>query len=848
MDSSEDITAAFADTEYSAQAVDLAGRMAAFLRREYADGCRNRFNMDAALLSFIRRAQDLPRSEEMALRRMVKALEGYGRLGLGKRQYCLVQTGQQLARAARGGGSSAAPAEDAPPQAQAAPESRSYAPPRKNGAVTPPAPHAAAAQTEAVPRLSLRTAPSGAGTSSGPVAGPVLYKLDTPVERIRGVGITKRAVFQKQGLYTIQDLLLSFPVRWEDRTKFTPAADLRPGAYELMALTVMSVQVQRRAAKKVLIEASCYDESGSVKLVWFNQPYIAKSLRPQMQIYVYGKAEYDTGFSIKISAPEFTDRFSFSPSFGRIVPIYKLSTGLYQSFMHKLMFRLVPTYAKLLPETLPEPLLKKYGLMSKAQAVTKLHWPGSFEEMGNAQRRLAFEELFRIQIHTAKRRSGLRSRRRSVKYGDLDAIAAEFRSLIPFKLTGAQERTIKEICENLRQDYPMNRMLQGDVGSGKTIIAAFAAFAAVRSGYQAAIMAPTEILAQQHFNKLAGLLEPAGIRVTHLRGSMTKKTKMRIAASIAAGEADLAVGTHALIQDTVEFLNLGMAVVDEQHKFGVLQRQALKHKSGNETICDALLMTATPIPRTMSLTIYGDLDLSRLDELPPGRMPIKSSCVAFRDLDKVYRFIIDQIHEGRQAYIVCPLIEESANMEASAAVAEAERLQNTVFRGLRVSLLHGRMKAAQKEEIMEAFRSRESDILISTTVIEVGVDVPNASIILVQDANHFGMAQLHQLRGRIGRGTYQSYCFFAASADANSLRKLEAVARLSDGFEVAEEDLDIRGPGDYFGTRQSGFPELQCADLVRDYDLLEAAKQEAPLYADSYPDELLGDDGQDKFF
>ncbi|MBQ7529623.1 ATP-dependent DNA helicase RecG, partial [bacterium] len=479
---------------------------------------------------------------------------------------------------------------------------------------------------------------------------------------------------------------------------------------------------------------------------------------------------------------------------------------------------------------LPEPLLQKYNFMSRSQALINLHWPENFAQLQQAQRRFAFEELFLLNLNIVGKRQKLQNLKRNVIYKDLKKWQNEFLQLIPFTLTKAQVKVCQQIVANLQAPYPMNRMLQGDVGSGKTIVAAFAAFLAIKNGYQAAIMAPTEILAQQHWQKLQTILEPAGIRLGLLQGSMRAKEKRKIKDLLMLGLIDLVIGTHALIQEDVQFSKLGLVVVDEQHKFGVLQREAIKHKSLEDLNCDMLLMTATPIPRTMALTIYGDLYLSRLDELPPGRQPISSSCIPYEQAPIVYQFILKEISKGLQSYIICPLISESDRLEASAAIQEAERLKNSVFRDVRVGLLHGRMKASEKDQIMESFRRHEIDVLISTTVIEVGVDVPNASVMLIQDANRFGLAQLHQLRGRIGRGSQKSYCFFLASKDRESVRKLEAIARLSDGLDVAEEDLNIRGPGDYFGTRQSGFPELKVADLIRDYKLLTLAKEEADFY------------------
>ncbi len=777
----------------SGPALNLVERLLRLLRREYADGCRDRFQLEGGLESFGKHTQALPPEEGRLLRAQIKGLQGYSKLGLGQRQYALVQSGQHLASLC------------APPPA---PEPQSGEKIEENELQLPPAQR---------PQPSL-----------------AVYKLESPLERLRSISKTRQAAFQRLGLNTIGDLLLNFPRRWEDRRQTTSVSQVRAGAFELLELKIIQTQVYRGGGK-LRLEALAYDTSGSIKLLWFNQAYLAKQLREGESYWVYGKVEYDARGILQLASPEISPRSKNSPSYGRIVPIYKLSAALYQSFMHQLMFTLVPTYAPKLEENLPPELLEKYALWPRAQAITELHWPSDYPSLQKAQRRLAFEELFWLQLRVAHKRALISSRQRQNKYAQLPQLAAQFQELLHFKLTKAQTRVIGEINKDLQSPNPLHRMLQGDVGSGKTVIAAWAAYAAIKNGYQAALMAPTEILAQQHYQKLTELLEPAHIRLELLSGSLTKRQKREAAQRIAQGEVDLVIGTHALIQDPIQFNNLSLTIIDEQHKFGVLQRQLLSAKGSNSAPVDLLLMTATPIPRTMSLTIYGDLEMSQLDELPPGRTPITSRSLSADQAPQAYAFIAQEVEKGHQAFIVCPLIDESDKLEASAATSEAERLARGPFRAYRVGLLHGKMKAAQKEELMQAFSRRQLDILISTTVIEVGIDIPQATTILIQDANRFGMAQLHQLRGRVGRSHLPSYCLFMASPDAPNLRKLEAMARLSDGFQVAEEDLEIRGPGDYFGTRQSGFPELQCADLTRDRALLEIAKEEAPRYASAYP-------------
>ncbi|MBQ7502390.1 ATP-dependent DNA helicase RecG [bacterium] len=794
---------------YSPEGIDLVNKLLKVLRREYLDGCRGGTLIVPALRSFRERAGRLPNHDEaLRLCSQVKNLDNYSSLGLAQRKYELIQTGQRLRETAE----SAVPA---------------------NNAETAEVRERADDGSEAdggAREACVDTAGTETESFAGLKAGRAVFSLDAPIENLAGVGVKKAQAFRNLGISTFENLLFYCPRRWEDRKTLTPIAELKPGTFALIEAEILSVEHKRLPGNKTLLEATVFDSSGSVRLSWFNQAYIANSLHEEMQIYAYGKAEYDKGALLRISSPDFTKKHTFSPSLNRIVPIYPLAAGLSQSFFHRIMYRFVPAYAGKLQESLPEELLKKYGFPERRSALLSLHWPQSLQALRLAQKRFAFEELFAMQLVTAGKKLRQHQEERSVIYKNLGALKREFQELLPFSLTKAQQRVIDEITEALLQNYPMNRLLQGDVGSGKTVIAAFLLFAAVKSGFQAALMAPTEILAEQHFKKLSELFASLNFRIARLQGSLSRKQKLQAAELLAEGGIDIVIGTHALIQQNVSFKNLGAAVIDEQHKFGVMQRQTLKDKSGAELRCDTLLMTATPIPRTMALTVYGNLDLSVLNELPPGRQPIKSQSLPADQSRRAYDCALEQIKSGRQAYIICPLINESDRKEAAAAIQEAESLRNGFFKSCRVGLLHGKLKAAEKEEIMQAFRRGEYDVLISTTVIEVGVDVPNASVMIIRDANLFGLAQLHQLRGRIGRGRYESFCFFIASKDMQSTRKLTAIAKLSDGMDVAEEDLDIRGPGDYFGSRQSGFPELQFADLIRDADLLETARREAPNY------------------
>jgi len=730
--------------------------------------------MARLLDSFQERAQSLPPEEGRVLMRIVRPLFGYAELSAGERQHRVVQVGRDLVRL-----------------------------------TSPPPP----VQPDAT-----------AATSTRPPAGVATLSLRADVQYLKGVGPKLGALLGKMGVLGIGDLLTHFPRRWEDRTRLTSVAGVRHEALEGVKGVLGAFLEKKPRPGLTILQAPLTDASGSLMLTWFNQKNALRNLRPGQTVVAFGKVERSQ-FGIQMHSPELEAEQGLPVVTGRIVPVYPLSGRLPQNWLRKIQFQVVPTYAPLSPEPLPPGLRRKHGLPPRAEALVDYHWPPSFQAHERARRRLAFEELFLLQVQVAQRRLELQAEPRAHFYDHLQDLVPAFLDLMPFPPTGAQSRVFGEILRDLSLDHPMNRLLQGDVGSGKTMVAAFAAFVALRNGYQAALMAPTEILAEQHFKKLGELLAPAGFRVGRLQGSMTRKNKQQTCQKLARHELDLVVGTHALIQEGVEFANLGLVVVDEQHKFGVMQRTVLRQKGRNP---DLLVMTATPIPRTLALTLYGELEVSRLDQMPPGRQPIRSESVRFQQRQRIYEEIRREVAQGRQAYIVCPLIDENQSLEATAAVEEAQLLRTRIFPEFSVGLLHGRMKAAEKDEVMEAFRQGRLHILISTTVIEVGVDVPNATIMLVQDANRFGLAQLHQLRGRVGRGSHASRCIFMGDATSpQTHRRLQAIARLSDGFEVAEEDLQIRGPGDFYGVRQAGFPELKVADLLRDTDLLDLAREAA---------------------
>lgn len=657
-----------------------------------------------------------------------------------------------------------------------------------------------------------------------PTTAEPLYTLATKISEMKRMPTQNALWMAKMGLQTIADLLSHYPRRWEDKTRITPIGKV---VHDAVA-TVVGVVGERRAkhlrTHLDLVEVDIADATGTITLVWFNQKYMLTAYPQGTRIVASGKVEC-TAFGSKMQGPD-TERAA-GPFIhtNRLVPVYRLSGKLVQSTFRRLMFALVPTYAPLLVDPLPLKLRERNDLVAKEQAVVEYHFPSNYDAHEAARRRLAYEELLLLQVRIGLSRIENNSEPRSCFYRNCDVLRQQFLELMPFAPTNAQARVFAEVLGDLNNELSMNRLVQGDVGSGKTMIAAFAVYVAVKNGYQAAIMAPTEILAEQHYRKLSELLGRAGIRVGRLQGSMTRKQKAEAYVLAATQQVDLLIGTHALIQEGLKFANLGLIVIDEQHKFGVMQRTALRQKGENP---DLLVMTATPIPRTLSLTLYGDLDVSRIDEMPPGRQPIVSSSLPFSQREQAYKLIREQVAEGRQAYVVCPLIDENDKLEATAAIQEADMLKDQVFPNFSVGLLHGKMKSAEKDAIMEDFRSGKYQLLISTTVIEVGVDVPNATIMVVQDADRFGLAQLHQLRGRIGRGQHASYCIFLGQSESQSAqRKLKAIARLSDGFEVAEEDLEIRGPGDYYGTRQAGMPELKVANLLTDRELLIQAKQDS---------------------
>ncbi len=677
------------------------------------------------------------------------------------------------------------------------------------------------------------------------------YSLDTEVQFLKGVGPKTAMLLGKLGIKSVRDILWFFPRRYDDRSKLPQLLMLRAGEAQTVRGRLVDVSTRGTRGGKVLIRAILDDGTSQVGLVWFNQPWVARELQKVQggEIVAFGMVKEGQGRSLEMTSPEWEvlDEDDEVGDFARITPVYPLTEGVPQWAVRKAAASAIEYFSRLLEDPLTDEILRANRLKPLSWCIKQMHQPDSPDTLDQARGRLVFEEFLYLQLVLQMRRNEVKqevgisfpiSQLEHLPPGASPSLFAaadgdhkgdlwtQVHAMLPFELTGAQKRVIGEIWQDMERPYPMNRLVQGDVGSGKTAVAASAILAAVKCGYQAAMMAPTEILAEQHYLNLVKLFDPLGITVNLMVGKQTAKQKRTAMEKAAGGEAQVNVGTHALISEGVKFHKLGLAVIDEQHRFGVVQRMALRQKGFGHP--DVLVMTATPIPRTLTMSLYGDLDLSVIDELPPGRKPIKTHWKKPWDRDKVYATVRTLIQEGRQAYFVCPMISESDKMQTQAAEDLHYRLTHETYPDLRVGLLHGQMKPAEKEEVMEQFRRHDLDILVSTVVIEVGVDVPNATVMVIEDANRFGLAQLHQLRGRVGRGSHQSFCILVADAtNPDSEKRLRILEETTNGFKIAEEDLKIRGPGDVVGTRQSGEIEFKLANLVDDGPVLETARQAA---------------------
>jgi ATP-dependent DNA helicase RecG len=697
----------------------------------------------------------------------------------------------------------------------------------------------------------------------------------TSVQYVKGVGPRLAELLAAKGIHTVDDLLHYLPFRYEDRVNPRSIAELRPGE---MATVVAEVRNSGlfRTRRMPIFQMTAGQGRIRLRCIWFNAAYLRDRFRPGQLVALYGRVEEDRyGGEIQLVQPQFEilgdsagedagdGKLAASLEVGRVVPIYesagngRLTSRWFRRVIHTVLENLPPE----LPDPIPAAVRRHLSLISPREAVKKVHWPDAGESSEDLQSsrtpahiRMIFEELFFIELGLELKRRQQKAQT-GVAFRLDDSVRSAIKRILPFHPTGAQKRALKEIAADMAQPAPMRRLLQGDVGSGKTLVAFEAAIIAIENGYQVALMAPTEILAQQHYFSARRILENAGYRVLLLTGSMEDDRKREIRRHIAQGSAQLVIGTHALIEQKVEFARLGLVIVDEQHRFGVLQRFKLMKKgedahvgtatpstnsgraparppersSGESPEPDVLVMTATPIPRTLALTLYGDLDLSVLDEMPPGRLPIVTRRISDDRSQEVWQFVRKQVAAGHQAYVVYPVIEENEETELKAAIKMYKELSKRIFPDLRIGLLHGRMESDLKDQVMRLFQKGELDILVSTTVIEVGVDVANATLMVIEHAERFGLSQLHQLRGRIGRGAAKSYCVLmtGGKVSEDGERRLDAMVRTNDGFQIAELDLELRGPGEFFGTRQAGLPNFQVANLIRDRQLLEAAKLEA---------------------
>ena len=666
---------------------------------------------------------------------------------------------------------------------------------------------------------------------------PEPISIDEGVLYLKGIGTGRAKTLAKLGIRTIDDLLHHFPARYEDRRIVKSIAELVPGDKDSFLATVEYEAQTRDMGHRKITRVRAGDGTGFVDLQWWNQAWRAKQFPVGTQVFAFGKISEFNGV-LQVDSPEFEIVSEGDGSqIGRIVPVYPLSDGLFQSNMRKAIADALDKYGPTLEEMIPPDIREKFDLMEMEAALRAIHFPDDDETRERARYRLVFEELFLLQVALAqKKRSAHFTEMGNRVVVENDEIK-KFIAALPFKLTNAQKRVMNEIRLDLRSPRPTNRLLHGDVGSGKTIVAAYALWSAFKAGYQGALLAPTEILSEQHFYVLDKLLKPLGVEVGLLEGSLKAKNKRAILADLAEGRTHVVVGTHALIQEGVEFHKLGVCVVDEQHRFGVMQRAALAEKGAGGVRPDVVVMTATPIPRTLALTVYGDLDVSVLDELPPGRQPIKTMKIKPSARERAYNYVRAEVGKGHQAYVVCPLVEESeklANLKAATAVAES--LREVELNGLRVGLVHGQMDIYERDEQMELFRQGMHDVLVSTTVIEVGVDVPNATVMLIEDADRFGLSQLHQLRGRVGRGPGASKCILLADPKGDDGKaRLNVMVKTQNGFEIAEHDLQLRGPGEFYGTRQSGMPDFRLADLINDIDVIAVAREAAQEIIEADP-------------
>jgi len=838
-------------------------RLRKVLELERAKGCNDRAvtaGLDAFLRNLTTHEGDQLSSRVFA---QVQALPvgGYRSLNAHHRRRWLEQALAALrgetANGAMGGSPSAA-ARTRATQAGAAPRPGEVAPGANVPAGSGTSPQARGASHGATKRSragATRGAPEQqplAARRPRPTPAEIAQRgLDVDISALRRVSAPLIVKFEKLGVRTVRDLLFFFPRRHVDYGEPVPIAQLEPGKEQTVRAQVWSARERLMGWRMRSTEATIGDASGMMQCVWFNQPWVAKQLPINAEIVVAGRVSERQGRP-QFDNPEWE---IWSPDLlhtGRLVPIYPLTAGLQSRTVRRVLREAIDSFITRLTDPLPRETRERLGLADLRFAVTQMHYPDSAGALEAARRRLAFDELLPIQLAMLLRRRHFQESAPAEPSPISAAAERGFLATLPFALTGAQQRVLFDVLNDLRKPVPMSRLVQGDVGSGKTVIAAAALVAAAENGRQGVMMAPTEILAEQHFRMLKQLFHADGgegpvaearppfldrpLRVALLTGSLKAKERREAHEALAAGAIDIACGTQALIQGKVRFNDLALAIVDEQHRFGVMQRAALREKGAlGAHAPHMLVMTATPIPRTLALTIYGDLDVSVIDERPPGRKPVKTSWIAPHEREDAERFVREQVEQGRQAFVICPLVEESETLEVKSATAEYERLRSEVFPDLRVELVHGRMSAKQKDEVMRRFRGGEADVLVSTAVIEVGIDVPNATVMLIEGADRFGLAQLHQFRGRVGRGAEQSYCLLLSEDPSEEAqRRLALMEETSDGFKLAEADMEMRGPGQFFGTRQSGLPGLKVARLS-DVRLIELTRAEAERMLDVDP-------------
>ena len=644
--------------------------------------------------------------------------------------------------------------------------------------------------------------------------------LKKEIQFIKGVGPNRAALLNKLGIFNLKDLITYFPREHEDRGNPQNISELVDGQDALICAFPLGKVNEVRIRKNLMIcKLMVRDETGSMIITWYNQPYLKNIFKPNVRYKFFGKVSRKYN-GMEMQSPVYEPEDS-EKNTGKIIPLYPLTYGITQNTIRKIIKAGLEEIDGKLDETLPEYILKKYNFMDYNSAIQKIHFPEDFEDFNKARERLAFEELFSMQLALLSLKNKYEIKKPGIKFSK-EVKMSEVIDKLPFKLTKAQLRVLEEIDKDMENIKPMNRLLQGDVGSGKTVVALISAYKAVKSGYQVVIMAPTAILATQHLESFNGILENFGIKCELLISGISKKRKEDILSRLENGEIDILIGTHAVLEENVIFKKLGLVVTDEQHRFGVRQRSSIVEKGNNP---DVLVMTATPIPRTLALILYGDLDISIIDELPPNRKKIETYSVTKQMEQRVNNFVAKNIEEGRQCYVVCPLVEENEEIDAKSVMEIYENYKNNIFPNYRVEYLHGKMKAKEKDAIMEKFKNGDIDILISTTVIEVGVNVPNSNIMIIENAERFGLAQLHQLRGRVGRGEYQSYCILKYQGNSKIVKeRMKVISSTNDGFVISEKDLELRGSGEFFGTRQHGIPEFKIANLFEDISLLKAAQ------------------------